>query len=113
MEAKKFIDDKSDVLANYLDFFLMKKLSYAQLNHFLWETLREWDDLDIYDESTSSCKEQVFWFLLFELKSWSSQQIFSNKILRQQLHTGALFLQGQGVKPYNCIGIRPVTEYLD
>lgn len=113
MEAKKFIDEKSDVLAKYLDFFLMRKLSYSQLNNFLWETLREWDDLAIFDESTDSCKEQVFWFLLFELKSWSSQQIFANRILRQKLHTGALFLQGQGVKPYNCIGIRPITEYLD
>ena len=99
MEAKKFIDEKSDVLAKYLDYFLMRKLSYSQLN--------------IFDESTDSCKEQVLWFLLFELKNWSSQQIFANRILRQKLHTGALFLQGQGVKPYNCIGIRPITEYLD
>ena len=68
MAAKKFIDEKSGILAEYLDFFLMKKLSYSQLNHFLWDTLREWDNLNIYDESTDSCKEQVFWFLLFELK---------------------------------------------
>ena len=113
MAVVKFIDEKSEVLARYLNLFLMRKLTYTQLNHFLWDTLQEWENLDIYDERTDSCKEEVFWHLLFELKNWTSQQIFSNRTLRQQLYTSALFLQGQGAKPYGCVGIRPIPEYLD
>lgn len=113
MEAEKFIDEKSEVLAQYLNQFLMRKLTYTRLTHFLWDALQEWDALDIYDERTASSKEEVFWHLLFELKHWTSHQIFSNRALRLQLYSCAMFLQGQGSKPCGCVGIRPIAECLD
>lgn len=109
MEAKKFVNEKSEILANYFNLFIMKELTDTQLDHFLWDTLKEWDQLNIQDESVGSCKEEVFWHLLFELKNWSGNQILSNTSLQQLLTSSAMFLKDQGNKPAYCIGIRPVS----
>lgn len=113
MEAKKFVNEKSVVLANLFNLFIMKELSDTELDHFLWDTLKEWDELDIQDQDLGSCKEEVFWHLLFELKSWSGNQIQNNTSLQQLLIRSALFLQGKGSKPTHCIGIRPVANYMN
>jgi hypothetical protein len=108
MDAEKFIDGKSTSLSHYLNLFLLQEINYRQLSQFLWETLQEWQQLAINDETIASCKEEVFWHLFFELDHPSSQQLPGNLSKIQLLSRSALFLQGQGLKPYGCIGIRPV-----
>lgn len=107
MQTVAFIDEKSVLLTGHINQYLMHKTDYKPLHNLVWDILQDWQSLDIIDEKMSGEKEQVFWFLVFELH-YSDETILENdKELRRELYTGALYLERGQELPKNCIGLRP------
>ena len=107
MQAVAFINEKSALLTNNINQFLMHKISYSVLSNLVWDVLQDWQSLDVVDEKVSSEKEQIFWFLIFELHYWGKDKLESDTELRKNLYNCALYLEREQDIPKNCIGLRP------
>ena len=107
MQAVAFINEKSVLLTNNINQFLMHKSSFKVLSNLAWDVLQDWQSLDIIDEKVSSEKEQIFWFLIFELHYWGEESLGSNTELRKNLYACALYLEREQDLPKNCVGLRP------
>lgn len=102
-----FITVKSELLIKHIHQFMNHKLSYHMLTDYSWEILQDWQRLNIVDTKIVSAKEQVFWYLLFELQTQDEAALLHDKDLNSKLDHCMLFLQGQLDMPDDCIGIRP------
>ena len=101
-----FVESKSAATSFYIENMLAGLLPFSELEIFLWDTLEEWNQLDI-DSHYVSEQEQVLWHLFHIIKRWPESTLRSNVFLRQQLTQGALFLKQQGPMLVSCNGIRP------
>lgn len=102
-----FITVKSELLIRHINQFMNNKLSYNILTDYSWEILQDWQRLNIVDSKIASSKEQVFWYLVFELQIQDEVALLHDKDLNRKLDHCMLFLQGQIDMPDGCIGIRP------
>jgi len=107
MQAVAFINEKSALLTDNVNQFLMHKISYSVLSNLVWDVLQDWQSLDVVDEKVSSEKEQIFWFLIFELHYWGQAKLESDTELRKNLYGCALYLEREQDLPKNCVGLRP------
>lgn len=107
MQAIAFINEKSALLTNNINQFLMHKTSYKELSNLVWDVLQDWQSLDVVDEKVSNEKEQIFWFLIFELHYWGEGKLDTDIELRKNLYNCALYLDREQDLPKNCIGLRP------
>ncbi|MFT5808732.1 MAG: hypothetical protein ACI9LG_003050 [Moritella dasanensis] len=107
MQAVAFIDEKSALLTDNVNQFLMHKISCNVLSNLVWDVLQDWQSLDVVDEKVSSEKEQTFWFLIFELHYWGEEKLESDTELRKNLYACALYLEREQELPKHCIGLRP------
>ena len=102
-----FITLKSELLIRHTQQFMSNKLSYKVLIDYIWEILKDWQRLNIVDDKIASEKEQVFWYLVFELQMQDEISLLHDKELNSKLDHCILFLQGQLDMPDDCIGVRP------
>ncbi|QUM76355.1 hypothetical protein HWV00_09065 [Moritella sp. 24] len=102
-----FITVKSELLIRHIQLFMKNKLSYTVLIDYIWEILHDWQILNVVDSKIASQKEQIFWYLIFELQLQDEKHLLSNKILNLKLNHCMLFLQGQVDMPNDCVGVRP------
>lgn len=102
-----FIAVKSELLIRHIHQFMNHKVNYSILTDYIWEILQDWQRLNIVDNSIASPKEQVFWYLLFELQIQNEVSLLHDKELNAKLEHCILFLQGRLDMPDDCIGIRP------
>jgi len=107
MPEIKFINEKSDLLINSFNQFLMHKTSHGALTDMVWDILHGWQALDVTEDTVSGLKEQVFWHLVFELQYWDKASLRDDNYLRKKLYSCVLYLQQQKVFPEGCIGLRP------
>lgn len=102
-----FITLKSELLIRHIQQFMNNIISYTILTDYIWEILQDWQRLNVVDSKISSQKEQVFWYLVFELQLQDETSLLHDKDLNSKLHHCISFLQGQLDMPDDCIGIRP------
>jgi hypothetical protein len=107
MQAVAFINEKSALLTNSVNQFLMHKTSYTVLSNLVWDVLQDWQSLDVIEEKISGEKEQIFWFLIFELHYWNERKLEKDAELRKNLYACALYLEREQDLPKNCVGLRP------
>lgn len=107
MPEIKFINEKSDLLINSFNQFLMHKTSYDVLTDLVWDILHGWQSLDVTEDTVSGPKEQVFWHMVFELQYWDKASLSNDNYLRKKLYSCVLYLQQQKDFPDGCIGLRP------
>lgn len=107
MQAVAFINEKSLLLTENVNKFLMHKISYKELSNLVWDVLQDWQSLDVVDEKVSGQKEQIFWFLIFELHYWEENKLETDTELRKNLYACALYLEREQDLPKNCVGLRP------
>jgi len=107
MQAVAFINEKSVLLTDNVNKFLMDKISYKILSNLVWDVLQDWQSLDVIDEKVSGEKEQIFWFLIFELHYWEENTLIKDAELRKSLYACALYLEREQDLPKNCVGLRP------
>lgn len=105
--TKNFIDEKSRQLVFYASRFLRGQLPHNELHLFIWDTLEEWAALSNRPLSPPAYQERVFWHLLHQLEYWPEQQLLHNKKLKRNLQLCLGFLAGKGLRPQNCVGLRP------
>jgi len=102
-----FVTLKSELLIRHIQLFMSHKLCYTVLTDYIWEILQDWQRLNVMDNKISSQKEQVFWYLVFELQCQDKDSLLNNKDLHSKLQQCISFLQGQLDMPDDCIGVRP------
>lgn len=102
-----FITIKSELLIRHIHQFMNNKLSYHILTDYIWEILQDWQQLNVVDSKITSPKEQIFWYLVFELQVQDEVSLLHDQALNYKLTHCILFLQGQLDMPDDCIGIRP------
>ncbi|MDX2319566.1 MAG: hypothetical protein QNK26_03100 [Moritella sp.] len=102
-----FITLKSELLIRHLQQFTSNKLSYKVLTDYIWEILNDWQRLNVVDNKIVSQREQVFWYLVFELQIQDEITLLYDTELNSKLEHCILFLQGQLDMPDDCIGVRP------
>ncbi|KXO06989.1 hypothetical protein AKG98_2764 [Moritella sp. JT01] len=107
MQAAAFINEKSVLLTDNVNKFLMHKINYTVLSNLVWDVLQDWQSLDVIDEKVSGEKEQIFWFLIFELHYWEENTLIKDAELRKKLYACTLYLEREQDLPKNCIGLRP------
>lgn len=102
-----FITVKSDLLIRHTKQFFDYKLKYTILTDYIWEILRDWQQLNIVDTTISSGREQVFWYLVFELQFQDEEALLHDKDLNAKVRHCMSFLEGTLDMPDDCIGVRP------
>ena len=107
MTVHNFINRKSGQLAYYLRAFWDKKIPYAELDIYFWDIMEEWALVGDQFEVPYSQKERVFWHVLHQLHYWDELKLLKDPFLRDELETCLVYLEGKGVFPLDCIGIRP------
>ena len=106
-----FVTLKSELLIRHTQQFMNKKLSHAILCDYIWEILQDWQRLNIVDNSISSPKEMIFWYLVFELQCQDEASLLHDKAVNFKLHNCISFLQNELEMPKGCIGVRPNCKY--
>lgn len=105
--ATYFIEQKSQQLVFYASRFLRGQLPHHELHLFIWDTLEEWATLSGRPLEPPAYQEKVFWHLLHQLEYWPEQQLLQNRKLKRNLQSCLRFLAGKGLRPENCVGLRP------
>jgi len=108
MTTDDFIRLKAPQLANYGKAFYQQQLPLSELRLYLWDTLEEWFTLHLQGEAQSDM-EKVFWFLLYSFDKWPEWALRGNQYLRKQLQQCCDFLDGEGLYPQGCQGVRPAA----
>ncbi|WP_408609409.1 hypothetical protein [Alteromonas pelagimontana] len=102
-----FIDTKSKQLCYYLHAFWDEKLAFREIEIFFWDTLEEWSQVEYNLTLPYTQQERVFWHLLHQLHYWPEEKLRSDTFLVEELTNCISFLEGKGICPFDCIGIRP------
>jgi hypothetical protein len=102
-----FVNNKAGQLAFYIKAYFSHKISYSEVDLYLWDTLEEWADVCIKKEEPYTTRERVFWHLLHQVSFWSESMLENDKYLRGELTNCINYLEGEGQYPIDCIGIRP------
>ena len=106
MQIASFIDQKAKQLAFYLSAFWRGELPHAELQLFFWDTLEEWAQVEDRTEPYSQ-KERVFWHVLHQLHYWPEPKLAHDTLLHDELSNCLHYLEGRGLCPFDCVGIRP------
>ncbi|QSX34628.1 hypothetical protein JYB87_05155 [Shewanella avicenniae] len=106
MNAEEFIRTKAPQLAFFGLRYFQGKLPEAELEHFIWQTLEEWQQYQFNGDAHTE-QESIFWFLMHELHRWPEPVLRGNRYLSAKMLECCNYLVGQGQFPENCIGIRP------
>ncbi|WP_133408073.1 hypothetical protein [Parashewanella tropica] len=111
MTTQDFIDEKAPQLAHYGKAFLSQQIDYNEVQLYLWDTLEEWQRLEVLGD-TQTDTETVFWHLLHSFSKWPAWAIRGNHVLRQQISDCCDFLVGDGAVPQGIVGARPDSAQL-
>ncbi|MCL1097093.1 hypothetical protein [Shewanella gelidii] len=106
MTADDFIEDKAPQLAFYCRAMLSGQIDFQEIQHYLWDTLEEWQQLHTPGEADTDL-ERVFWYTLHTLDEWPAWMFKANQQLRELVSDCSTYLCIGGQLPKNCIGIRP------
>ncbi|KFZ36398.1 hypothetical protein HR45_16375 [Shewanella mangrovi] len=109
MNAEEFIQTKAPQLAFFGHSFFRGQLPLAELEHYIWQTLEEWQQYAFAGDAHTE-QESIFWFLMHELHRWPEPVLRGNRYLSSKLIECCDYLSGQGYFPENCIGIRPAIN---
>ncbi|MGI5308534.1 hypothetical protein [Rheinheimera sp. WS51] len=107
MILEHFIDSKAQQLIKYASAYFSGQLLYNELHLFIWDTLEEWAQYSVTSCAECDDYERVFWYLIHQLEYWPEAELIHNQPLRLHIQYCLRFLQGSGIAPANCIGIRP------
>jgi hypothetical protein len=105
--VQHFIDRKAKQLAFYMRSYWQNELPYAELEFFLWDTFEEWSQVKNQDRQPYSHKERIFWHVLHQAQYWDEPVIKNDQFIKAQLSMCVLYLEDEGVLPFDIIGIRP------
>ena len=106
MQIPSFIDQKAKQLSYYVNAFWRREIPHNELQLFFWDTLEEWTQVNDRSQPYSQ-KERVFWHVLHQLHYWPESKLASDRFLRDELYSCLQYLDGRGLCPFDCIGIRP------
>lgn len=107
MQVLSFVEKKAKQLCYYLRAFWRGELPHAELDLFFWDTMEEWGLLEPAIDANYSQRERVFWHLLHQVHFWPEEDLRQNLLLKEELHDCLYYLEGTGVCPQDCVGIRP------
>ncbi len=107
MTVISFIDEKAKQLCYYLRAFWQGDLPHTELELFFWDTLEEWSQVNYQLDQPYSQKERVFWHLLHQIHFWAEEKLAYDNYLVEELANCIVFLEGKGICPFDCVGIRP------
>lgn len=107
MRVVDFINSKAPQLAYYVRAFWARRIPYAEVDLYFWDTLEEWNHVTSKNNEPYSQKERVFWHLLHQLHFWSESKLLKDPYLRSELSTCLDYLEDGGQYPLDCVGIRP------
>lgn len=107
VKVNAFIDNKAKQLCYYLRGFWGNQIAYSELELFFWDILEEWSQVDYDLTQPYSSKERAFWHLLHQMHFWDAEKLMYDDELIEELQSCANYLEGKGVCPAHCVGIRP------
>lgn len=107
MEVEQFITRKAPQLAYYLRAFWARRIPYAEVDLYFWDTMEEWTQINACSHEPSSQKERVFWHLLHQLHFWDEKKLLEDPYLHSELEVCVDFLEGASQVPFDCVGVRP------
>lgn len=107
MKVKAFINQKARQLCYYLRAFWQGDLPFQELELFFWDTMEEWGQVSYRLNQPYSQKERVFWHLLHQMHFWHEDKLMYDNYLVEELANCMLYLEGKGLCPFDCVGIRP------
>jgi len=102
-----FVDSKAKQLCFYLKAFWLGELPLEELELFFWDSMEEWGQIDYTLTQPYTPKERVFWHLLHQAHFWSEEKLKYDQYLVEELSNCVAFLEGKGMRPFDCVGIRP------
>lgn len=102
-----FVDTKAAQLCFYLRGFWQEEIPHTELEIFFWDTMEEWSLVDYQQDQPYTPKERVFWHVLHQLHYWSEEKLRHDPTMVNELSNCLVFLEGKGVCPLDCVGIRP------
>jgi len=106
VQVPSFIDRKAKQLSFYVNAFWRGELPHNELQLFFWDTLEEWAQVNDRSQPYSQ-KERVFWHVLHQLHYWPESKLATDSFLHEELSSCLQYLDGRGLCPFDCIGIRP------
>ena len=108
MIIEQFINDKVNLMINYVSAVINQSVHHTELDQFIVDTMEEWTLLDVKDEMPSSTQERVFWHLIHEISLRGSQALAHDLFFKSEMAGCLDFLNGVGSYPIDCIGYRPL-----
>ncbi len=102
-----FVDAKANQLCFYLRGFWQSIIPHSELDIFFWDTLEEWSLVNYDLDQPYTERERVFWHTLNQLHFWTEEKLKSDPLLIEELDRCLAFLEGKGICPLDCAGVRP------
>ncbi len=109
MIIEQFINIKINQINVYVSAVINQELHYTELDKFIVDTMEEWTQLEVLDETPHSAQERVFWHLMHELSLNGAKLLNQNLFFKSEMNTCLDFLKGIGSYPIDCIGWRPIA----
>lgn len=107
VNVKSFVSTKSNQLCYYLRALWLGDIEYNEIDLFFWDTLEEWSIVTNKLDIPYTQKERVFWHLLHQIHFWTEDKLKYDQFLIDELSNCVRFLEGKGICPFDCVGIRP------
>lgn len=102
-----FINAKAPQLAYYVRAFWERRIPYAEVDLYFWDTMEEWTQIEAASHEPGSQRERVFWHLLHQLHFWAEDKLLEDPYLHSELKVCVDYLEGAGHFPLDCVGVRP------
>ena len=103
-----FINEKVAQLSHYITAAINHTIDHSELDIFIDNTMAEWTLLPVQDETPHNDKENVFWYVMFELQFHNAKTVLSDPILKQDLDNCLQFFKGRYKAPSHCVSWRPI-----
>ena len=107
MTVQEFVNKKAKQLCFYLRAFWHGELPIEEVELFFWDSMEEWGQIEYTFTQPYTPKERVFWHLLHQVHYWPEDKLAHDTYLIEELTNCVLFLEGKGLCPFDCVGIRP------
>jgi hypothetical protein len=105
--VQEFVNKKAKQLCFYLKAFWRNELPAQELELFFWDSMEEWGQISFAFSQPYTQQERVFWHLLHQVHYWSEDKLRNDTYLLDELKNCVNFLEGEGMCPLDCVGIRP------
>ncbi|MEM0909938.1 MAG: hypothetical protein AAGJ37_03130 [Pseudomonadota bacterium] len=106
MSVQAFINDKSKLVTHYVNGYWDSKITYDELQRFLWDTLEEWSEVDTKQFEAYTHQERIFWHI-FQMLQQSENHMLSSEPICSEVECLLGYLNKEGLCPIDVVGMRP------